>query len=132
MCSTKIKQMKKHVLLLFLFLFTLVCQAQTVYKTRTGSKYHTETCRYLKSSFETTVAQAQAEGLSACSVCRPGAGSTSGAGTATSLTPESEENIRSSTSSGSSTGSVQCGGTTKAGARCKRMTTNASGRCYQH
>ena len=28
--------------------------------------------------------------------------------------------------------SVQCSGITKAGNRCKRMTTNASGRCYQH
>ena len=27
---------------------------------------------------------------------------------------------------------VQCSGTTKAGKRCKRNTTNASGRCYQH
>ena len=32
----------------------------------------------------------------------------------------------------SSTLSVQCNGTTKAGNRCKRRTTNASGRCYQH
>lgn len=28
--------------------------------------------------------------------------------------------------------SVQCSGITKAGNRCKRMTTNASSRCYQH
>jgi endonuclease G len=27
---------------------------------------------------------------------------------------------------------LQCSGTTKAGNRCKRTTTNASGRCYQH
>jgi endonuclease G len=27
---------------------------------------------------------------------------------------------------------TQCTGTTKSGARCKRMTTNNSGRCYQH
>ncbi len=32
----------------------------------------------------------------------------------------------------SSSGSVQCSGTTQAGNRCKRMTTNANGRCYQH
>jgi endonuclease G len=32
----------------------------------------------------------------------------------------------------SSTLSVQCNGITKAGNRCKRRTTNASGRCYQH
>ena len=28
--------------------------------------------------------------------------------------------------------SVQCSGTTKAGNRCKRITTNSNGRCYQH
>jgi endonuclease G len=28
--------------------------------------------------------------------------------------------------------SVQCSGTTKAGSRCKNMTTNSNGRCYQH
>lgn len=28
--------------------------------------------------------------------------------------------------------SVQCSGVTKSGNRCKRMTTNANGRCYQH
>ncbi len=30
------------------------------------------------------------------------------------------------------TETVQCSGTTKSGNRCKRMTTNSSGRCYQH
>lgn len=28
--------------------------------------------------------------------------------------------------------SVQCSGTTKKGARCKRMVTSSNGRCYQH
>ena len=123
--------MRKHVLLLFFFLFALVCQAQTVFKTRTGSKYHVETCRYLKSSIETTVAQAQADGLTACSVCRPGTGK-SGAAASSSFTSESEGGTSTTTSSGSSSGSVQCSGTTKAGARCKRMTTSTNGRCYQH
>ncbi len=36
--------------------------------------------------------------------------------------------IRSTTNSSS----VQCSGITKSGNRCKRMTTNANGRCYQH
>ena len=31
-----------------------------------------------------------------------------------------------------SSSAVQCSGTTKAGKRCRRMTTSASGRCYQH
>lgn len=32
----------------------------------------------------------------------------------------------------SNSAAVQCSGTTKSGKGCKRMTTNASGRCYQH
>ncbi|MBD5640412.1 transpeptidase-transglycosylase [Clostridium botulinum] len=44
----------------------------TVYKTRTGSKYHSSGCRYLKKScYETTVSQARNEGLTPCSVCNP-------------------------------------------------------------
>jgi endonuclease G len=31
-----------------------------------------------------------------------------------------------------SSSTVQCSGTTKSGNRCRRMTTSASGRCYQH
>ncbi len=47
-------------------------QNYTVYKTRTGSKYHSSRCRYLKKScYETTVSQARNEGLSPCSVCNP-------------------------------------------------------------
>jgi hypothetical protein len=117
--------MKRHLLLFLFILIAFASQAQTVYKTKTGSKYHIQSCSYLKSSFETTVAKAQAEGLTACSVCRPSAGTTS----APSNAYQNDSRVQSTTSS---SGSVQCAGTTKAGARCKRMTTNANGRCYQH
>jgi endonuclease G len=43
------------------------------------------------------------------------------------LTPSYETQTKPQT-----TKAVQCSGTTKAGNRCKRTTTNASGRCYQH
>lgn len=123
--------MKRHVLLFILLLITVVSQAQTVYKTRTGEKYHVQSCRYLKSSFETTVAQAKAEGLTACSVCRPSSGNSTAASSSTYHSNGSNQ-TSSSSSYSSSSGSVQCSGTTKAGARCKRMTTNSNGRCYQH
>ncbi len=42
----------------------------------------------------------------------------------TNIKPNNNQEKKSST--------VQCSGTTKAGNRCKRMTSNASGRCYQH
>ena len=43
----------------------------TVYRTRTGEKYHREGCYHLKSKFETTVAEAKASGLKPCSRCNP-------------------------------------------------------------
>ena len=44
----------------------------SVYKTKTGSKYHRGTCSYLKSSkTPISVQQAKSEGLGPCSVCRP-------------------------------------------------------------
>lgn len=57
------------------FLFLLACvmaQAQTVYITKTGEKYHAAGCRYLsKSAIAIDVAVALAQGYGACSVCRP-------------------------------------------------------------
>lgn len=43
-----------------------------VYITKTGEKYHTEDCNYLKSScIETTLAEAIEKNYSDCSVCKP-------------------------------------------------------------
>lgn len=122
--------MKKYVFLLTLLLLAFICQAQTVYKTKTGSKYHVQTCHYLKSYIQTTVAEAQAEGLSPCSVCSPSARSSSNSLNAY-QNSESGKSLNTYSSS-TSTESVQCSGTTKAGARCKRKTTSSNGRCYQH
>ncbi len=42
-----------------------------VYRTKTGSKYHSAGCSYLKSSIQTTVAEAKSMGLTPCSRCNP-------------------------------------------------------------
>ena len=43
-----------------------------VYKTDTGSKYHSAFCRYLKDScIKTTIEEAEAQGLEPCSRCTP-------------------------------------------------------------
>lgn len=41
-------------------------------------------------------------------------------------------NLSSERKSESKPESVQCSGTTKKGAQCKRMVKSANGRCYQH
>ena len=42
-----------------------------VYRTKTGSKYHSAGCSYLKSSIPTTVSEAKSMGLTPCSRCNP-------------------------------------------------------------
>lgn len=45
---------------------------KTVYVTATGEKYHNSGCRYLKNSQRSvTLSDAQAQGYTACSVCKP-------------------------------------------------------------
>ncbi|MDR6969007.1 hypothetical protein J2X31_003033 [Flavobacterium arsenatis] len=118
--------MKKFLLLLVFLVTTTTVFSQTVYITKTGEKYHKETCAHLrKSSISITIEEALERGYGACKVCKPGTISSK-----TSLT-EGSENTTTETQSKSSA-SVQCSGKTKKGARCKRMTTNGNGRCYQH
>lgn len=122
--------MKKRLLILFLFLVScLIAEAQTVYKTKTGTKYHNSTCRYLKSSYAINVQEAIQEGLTACSVCNPAKSNVPQNLYQESLSLDEENSTNSSYSASSS---IQCTGTTKGGARCRRMTKAASGRCHQH
>jgi len=117
--------------LLFLGILWLACsaysQAQTVYITRTGHKYHRQNCRYLRySSYPISTSEAKERGYTACLVCSP-------AKEATQLTQEKTETPVTSDQSPQKTySSSQCTAATKSGARCRRMTTNASGRCWQH
>ena len=51
---------------------TTVNKQTTVYITKTGAKYHTSSCRYLRQSkIQTTKKEAVNAGYSACSVCKP-------------------------------------------------------------
>ncbi|WP_299117112.1 hypothetical protein [uncultured Winogradskyella sp.] len=103
--------------------------AQTVYTTKTGEKYHKNSCRYLKySKKEIKLDEAKALGYSACKVCKPTANNTKKKSNATSLTSKKENK----TTTSKKVVASQCTGKTKAGKRCKRKTKNANGRCYQH
>ncbi|MEH6763734.1 MAG: hypothetical protein V7655_04470 [Aequorivita antarctica] len=118
---------------LLLFLIFLGCTsnspAQTVYTTKTGEKYHTASCRYLKySKKEITLEQAINLGYQACSVCKPN----SNPQQIQSLVSQSSQSTSPQETTSQKTTATQCTGKTKAGSRCKRMTKNASGRCYQH
>lgn len=115
----------KYLLSAFFILVGLAVSSQTVYRTPSGEKYHTATCRYVKNvSHSLSIADARKSGLAACSQCRPDGGSTGKSG--------SGLGIKSGEAKGQELSSSRCRGTTKAGARCKRTTKNKNGYCFQH
>ena len=64
------------IVLLFLFVLSGLVWADsqgiTVYVTKTGKKYHVESCRYLRSSkIPITLESAKSQGYDPCSVCSP-------------------------------------------------------------
>jgi hypothetical protein len=77
-----------------------------VYVTHDGDKYHTADCRYSKAAHTVTLKQAKADGKTACDLCKPN-----------SVTGDKQ---------------IRCSAKTADGTRCKRMTTNKSGKCFQH
>lgn len=107
-------------------MFKLICflllsfslKAQTVYKTPSGAKYHLSTCRMVKNISERiTVKEAIKMGLQPCKICNP-------QNIYDRFTPNKKAQGQNVT--------VQCKGLTKAGNRCKHMTSIANGYCYQH
>jgi hypothetical protein len=99
----------------------------TVYITDSGTKYHKRGCRYLsKSKYSRKLSEAKAQGYSACKVCKP---SSSNKSNTSSYTPSSPKKT---VSNASPTSSSQCTGKTQSGTRCKRKTSDSSGKCYQH
>jgi hypothetical protein len=100
-----------------LIVICLSTNAQSVYKTPSGKKYHLASCRMVENvSEKLTVAEAVAIGLEPCKICKP---ETAAPG------PDSNK-------AKGQTHTVQCKGITKAGTRCKHMTSIADGYCYQH
>lgn len=102
-------------------------ESNTVYVTKTGKKYHTSGCSYLRrSSIPMSLADAVNSTYSPCSVCNP----SSGGETSQPVTTESFYGI--SGGSSSSSGDGQCQAITKKGTRCKRRAKAGSIYCWQH
>ena len=135
--------MKKFFLLsiVFTLVLTLTVQSQTVYVTKSGTKYHSAGCRYLKSSsIPISLADAKAKGYSPCSVCNPPTivkSQTKEATSTQTTTPKQTETKQTQpqptqTQQKSTNAPTQCTAITKSGKRCTRMTTDPSGKCWQH
>ena len=112
--------------------FSLNLSAQTVYTTKTGEKYHKVNCGYLKySKKEITLKKAKELGYTACKVCKPTQKiENESQSTKNSLSSSKQQKTSQTTSI--KVVATQCTGKTKSGNRCKRMTKNSSGKCYQH
>ena len=99
-------------------------EAQTVYITKTGNKYHRGHCGYLKySKFPITLKEAHTREYDPCKICRPDLEERSDDESPETyvITPEKSDV------------DVRCGVIAKTTARqCKRITNNANGRCWQH
>ena len=69
----------KTILFLLVFGIATLSFSQDVFTTKTGEKYHKETCRYLsKSKYRMGLKDALAYGYDPCSVCKPPTRATSG------------------------------------------------------
>ncbi len=128
--------MKKQLLFLAIILTFLAnnVYSQTVYVTKTGQKYHQESCKYLsKSSIPISLNDAVIKGYGPCSVCKPlSAAPTNFSNIQIENQQSTQQTQNADNSSNKNTLSVQCSATTQAGTRCTRMIKSQNGRCWQH
>jgi len=120
MCQKANNTYKMYKNLIFILIFSLTANAQKIYKTPSGAKYHLGSCRMIKNvSEEISFDEAAQLGLSPCKICNPKNYKALGL-KATKNTAQGQNQT------------VQCKGTTKKGTRCKHKTSIANGYCSQH
>lgn len=124
------KNLFKGILVFYILILGLnEAIAQTVYITKTGTKYHRETCRYAKTGYRSDLETAKKKGLGPCSVCKPSQSNQSSEGNSK---PSETLNTEPNRISSNNEKSVRCKAITKAGAQCSRNSTDDSGYCWQH
>ena len=105
---------------------------ETVYVTKSGTKYHIAGCRSLaKSQIPMSLEEAVVR-YGACSICRPPTLSATGAAATAPLPVTSSPRTASTSALTTKSSSQQCAATTKAGSRCKRTASAGSAYCWQH
>jgi hypothetical protein len=113
--------MKYLVFFVSLTLFINI-NAQNVYKTPSGKKYHLSTCRIVENVSKKLLGNGEISKyrLTPCKICKP---------------PSSSNRVSNRSSTNKAVGtslSVRCKGYTQKGTRCKHKTKIANGYCYQH
>ena len=111
---------------LLVFIISIIASAQTVYITKTGSKYHTSSCSYLsKSKINIDLSEAKEKGFTPCSRCKPNPNVDAEVDNESETKSTSEIRKETTTSS-------RCEAITKSGTRCKRDAKEGSKYCWQH
>jgi endonuclease YncB( thermonuclease family) len=105
---------------------------QTVYVTRTGTKYHRAGCRSLARS-QIPIALKNVGHYGPCSICRPPALNDSGAkGSGAKVPPVVKAAPESAPATTQPATSGRCQATTKKGTQCSRRAQARSSYCWQH
>lgn len=106
--------------------------ATTVYVTRSGSKYHTASCRYAGSGTPISLTEARSR-YQPCKICSPPIAETNvGPSSVPSVAPAPVPSSVAPRPAISPTSSGQCIATTQKGTRCKRTASKGSAYCWQH
>lgn len=123
--------MRSRFLIIFLCILLSSCVSRIgdkrVYTTRTGSKYHNENCHYLSYS-KLTISWDEAikNQYTPCKVCKPKPVNSS-------QEKRQRDPINKRYKKTQNLITNQCTATARStGKRCKRMTKNQSGKCWQH
>ena len=128
--------MKKVISLSILLIFlttTIDVIAQTVYVTKTGSKYHKDGCKYLsQSKISIDLSAAIAKGYGPCSVCKPPTQAVSTSNSKAAITTPEKREVKQPVNLPTNAVSKQCAAITKAGTRCTRKSEVGSIYCWQH
>jgi len=130
--------LKTIISFIIILVWSFNLHAQTVYITKTGTKYHVSGCRYLsQSKISISLSEANDRGYTPCSVCKPPL--KSGVKNPTQKT-EANQLLNNSADKSSQKQQVnaptqerqQCAAMTQAGTRCKRLAAVGSKYCWQH
>lgn len=100
---------------------------ETVYVTKTGTKYHRESCSSLRSSRIPMALSKAAERYAPCKICKPPVPSATGSSEA-----RAPGRVEPGKPAPSPEGSDRCQATTQKGTRCSRKAKSGSRYCWQH
>jgi hypothetical protein len=126
------------VLLTLLPLVSVMAQApqkqaeQVVYVTKTGSKYHRETCRSLARSKIQMPLEKAAARYGPCAICKPPVPATTKASASEAVPSAGAAVPAAAKPAPSATKSVRCQATTQKGSQCSRNAQAGSSYCWQH